>query len=315
MAVKILFCIELTPARVVDFCNEATLLNSLRHPNVVRCCGVSIMPPAIALVTEFCAYGSLYDFLHSTELHLPVEAATRLSDASFSDSDSRASGVTRGSMTAIPAEDSERLRSFAHKTSLQNRQSLQQQQQLQTERGDSAPDSEELVRRSTASSGQFSVGDSSVHRLSDADLPRPGSGLSASHSNTGFLSPASTVGHSKFSFYGRSGGTKEGPHLVAPGAQSPATDDKDGLTSPLLGSESGGPSAGPTSHALRSPSRDVGHSEQWAVAAQLAAAMTSGSMSRAGGTGEASSSSRVLWGAFGGDGGEVRHCAVSHNPL
>ena len=63
MAIKFLFCIELTPERIVDFCNEATLLNSLRHPNMVTCYGVAIMPPAISLVTEYCTWGSLFDFL------------------------------------------------------------------------------------------------------------------------------------------------------------------------------------------------------------------------------------------------------------
>ncbi len=76
VAVKLLFCLELTPERVDDFCAEATLLNSLQHDNVVRCLGVSVMPPAICLVTEFCQYGSLYDFLHTTsmvisEMHEP----------------------------------------------------------------------------------------------------------------------------------------------------------------------------------------------------------------------------------------------------
>jgi hypothetical protein len=50
VAIKILFCIELTPDKVVSFCNEVTLLNSLQHPNVVKCYGVAIMPPAISLV-------------------------------------------------------------------------------------------------------------------------------------------------------------------------------------------------------------------------------------------------------------------------
>jgi hypothetical protein len=42
---------ELTPGRVVEFCNEATLLNSLQHDNIVHCHGVAIMPPAISLVS------------------------------------------------------------------------------------------------------------------------------------------------------------------------------------------------------------------------------------------------------------------------
>ena len=68
VALKLLFCIELSPDKIVEFCNEATLLNSLQHENVIRCHGVCVMPPAICLVTEYCTFGSLFDFLHSTEL-------------------------------------------------------------------------------------------------------------------------------------------------------------------------------------------------------------------------------------------------------
>ena len=46
VAIKFLFCMELTPERIVEFCHEATLLNSLQHENIVLCHGVAIMPPA-----------------------------------------------------------------------------------------------------------------------------------------------------------------------------------------------------------------------------------------------------------------------------
>lgn len=68
VAIKLLFCIELTQERVIDFCKEASILYSLQHPNILRCYGVSIMPPAIALVTEFCHLGSLFDFLYNTDV-------------------------------------------------------------------------------------------------------------------------------------------------------------------------------------------------------------------------------------------------------
>lgn len=61
---------ELTPANVVSFCDEATTLNSLQHANIVKCFGVAVMPPALCLVTEFCFYGSLFDFLHSLEFQV-----------------------------------------------------------------------------------------------------------------------------------------------------------------------------------------------------------------------------------------------------
>jgi len=44
---------ELTPSNVVSFCEEATLLNSLRHTNIVMCFGVAVMPPALCLVRPF----------------------------------------------------------------------------------------------------------------------------------------------------------------------------------------------------------------------------------------------------------------------
>ena len=46
---------------------EARILNVLRHPNVIKCFGVSIMPPAVSIVLEFCKYGSLYDVLYKTK--------------------------------------------------------------------------------------------------------------------------------------------------------------------------------------------------------------------------------------------------------
>ena len=68
VAIKILFCMELTPESVVTFCEEASLLYSLRHANIVSCYGVSIMPPAVSIVTEFCHFGSLFDFLYNTDI-------------------------------------------------------------------------------------------------------------------------------------------------------------------------------------------------------------------------------------------------------
>jgi serine/threonine protein kinase len=51
VAVKILFCMEMTPDRVISFCNEASVLHALKHPNIVECVGVAVMPPAICLVS------------------------------------------------------------------------------------------------------------------------------------------------------------------------------------------------------------------------------------------------------------------------
>ena len=63
IAIKMLFCVEMSATVINQFGMEIRLLNSLSHPNVVKCKGICIMPPALCLVTEFCAHGSLYDFL------------------------------------------------------------------------------------------------------------------------------------------------------------------------------------------------------------------------------------------------------------
>jgi hypothetical protein len=64
VAFKILFAMELDPKDVEEFYREAAVLHTLKHANVVKCLGVCVMPPALAIVLELCKYGSLFDFLH-----------------------------------------------------------------------------------------------------------------------------------------------------------------------------------------------------------------------------------------------------------
>lgn len=66
VALKMLFAMELTPKVVTDFYYEVHVLHSLQHRNVVRCIGVSVMPPAVCLVLEYCPFGSLFDYLHKS---------------------------------------------------------------------------------------------------------------------------------------------------------------------------------------------------------------------------------------------------------
>ncbi len=64
VAVKMLFAMELDAAILREFFQEARVLYSLRrHPNMLHCLGVAIMPPAACLVTELCEHGSLFEFL------------------------------------------------------------------------------------------------------------------------------------------------------------------------------------------------------------------------------------------------------------
>lgn len=75
VAFKILFAMELTPSDVTNFYNEASLLHSLKHENIVECKGICVMPPALTMVLELCKYGSLFDFLYkpAQEVSVPVD--------------------------------------------------------------------------------------------------------------------------------------------------------------------------------------------------------------------------------------------------
>lgn len=75
------------------------MLNSLQHPNIVKCYGVAIMPPAISLVSEYCTYGSLFDFLHSTDLIMN------------NDSHNRSSSVNRTTALRVRTETGETIES------------------------------------------------------------------------------------------------------------------------------------------------------------------------------------------------------------
>eukprot|EP00030_Apusomonadida_sp_AF-17_P008002 a845458_22.p1 GENE.a845458_22~~a845458_22.p1 ORF type:complete len:424 (+),score=139.41 a845458_22:44-1273(+) len=61
-----------------DFVNELAILSRLRDDNVLRCLGGSVRAPLI-LVTEFCARGSLFSFLHKTaEAYDPMRFALEI---------------------------------------------------------------------------------------------------------------------------------------------------------------------------------------------------------------------------------------------
>jgi serine/threonine protein kinase len=64
IALKMLFVVDLTPESVKDFYSEAKLLIKVKNENVIECLGVSVMPPAVCIVLEFCKHGSLFDVLY-----------------------------------------------------------------------------------------------------------------------------------------------------------------------------------------------------------------------------------------------------------
>jgi hypothetical protein len=65
VAVKLLFAMELTPESIVMFYKEAQILQDLQSEYVVECVGITLMPPAIGVVMEYCQNGSLFDFLYA----------------------------------------------------------------------------------------------------------------------------------------------------------------------------------------------------------------------------------------------------------
>ena len=82
VALKLLFAIELNRESIVQFYKEAQILKDLEHPNIVSCVGVTIMPPAVGLIMEFCPHGSLFDFLYTNSITLPPAPLTRLRSSS-----------------------------------------------------------------------------------------------------------------------------------------------------------------------------------------------------------------------------------------
>jgi serine/threonine protein kinase len=85
VAIKVLFAIELTPKVVTDFYNEVQVMYDLQHDNIVKCLGISVMPPTICVILEYCHYGSLYDYIYngsetsaadstSTDTHLSLKS-------------------------------------------------------------------------------------------------------------------------------------------------------------------------------------------------------------------------------------------------
>lgn len=71
-ACKLIYTIDLTESMIRRVAAEAELLSQIRHENVVKIIGVSVMPPSVCLLLELCFYGSLADVVHKTgfEHHL-----------------------------------------------------------------------------------------------------------------------------------------------------------------------------------------------------------------------------------------------------
>lgn len=101
VAFKILFAMELTPRDVKDFYQEASLLHSLRHENVVACCGICVMPPALTMVLELCKHGSLFDFLYKPTCEKTVMVENMVSVNALHDQEG-GGGAGGGALAVVP---------------------------------------------------------------------------------------------------------------------------------------------------------------------------------------------------------------------
>ena len=67
--------------QVIPFIEEFNLLKSLRHPNILLYIGGCISGPQHFLVTEYCEYGNLFEFLHNENNNFELTDIERLNIA------------------------------------------------------------------------------------------------------------------------------------------------------------------------------------------------------------------------------------------
>jgi serine/threonine protein kinase len=94
----LIFTADLTEDVILRAEAEATLLSSVKSPNIVNIIGVSVLPPSVCIVLELCAYGSLSDVIRGDGGPL------RKSPLSFSSLDRLylALGCARSALAIIP---------------------------------------------------------------------------------------------------------------------------------------------------------------------------------------------------------------------
>ena len=63
VAIKLIYTLDLTVDVIQRISAEASILSSIRHTNVVKILGVSVLPPSVCIILELCQYGSLSDVL------------------------------------------------------------------------------------------------------------------------------------------------------------------------------------------------------------------------------------------------------------
>eukprot|EP00600_Ochromonadales_sp_CCMP1393_P010984 CAMPEP_0175000894 /NCGR_PEP_ID=MMETSP0005-20121125/2839_1 /TAXON_ID=420556 /ORGANISM="Ochromonas sp., Strain CCMP1393" /LENGTH=1630 /DNA_ID=CAMNT_0016255735 /DNA_START=161 /DNA_END=5053 /DNA_ORIENTATION=- len=102
-AIKLIYTMDLTVDTIKRVAAEASILSSIRHPNIVNILGVSVLPPSVCLILELCSFGSLSDIIrgYGFDWRASHRAPLRLS---FSDVIHLSLGCARG-LAAVHAYD------------------------------------------------------------------------------------------------------------------------------------------------------------------------------------------------------------------
>lgn len=61
-----------------EFINECSIMEAVRHPNIVMFLGASTKPPKLCIVLEYCPRGSLWNLLHDFQFKLSWEVRRRI---------------------------------------------------------------------------------------------------------------------------------------------------------------------------------------------------------------------------------------------
>jgi serine/threonine protein kinase len=67
VAIKKIFDPVIRPELLAELKNEISMLNYLKHPNIVLLMGLVSKPPNLCIITEFLPNLSLFDLLHKSK--------------------------------------------------------------------------------------------------------------------------------------------------------------------------------------------------------------------------------------------------------
>ena len=56
-AIKLIYTVDLTIDVIMRVASEAQILSRISHTNIVKIFGVSVLPPSVCILLEFCEFG------------------------------------------------------------------------------------------------------------------------------------------------------------------------------------------------------------------------------------------------------------------